>query len=149
MQNICSTTDEEGRFELFLLGPGEKKVTWVTETREWNKMAVSSLHVHLLRMLLPGVPNAARFTFNKEDHTLGNLISSRLRKYKTTVFSGYMVPHPLVPSFELRVQTDGTITPKAAVLQACRDIVQDLDHLSKEFTKEWELKKIANTGGDA
>ena len=59
-----------------------------------------------------------------------------------------MIPHPLVPNFELRVQTDGTLSPKDAVLQACRDIVQDLDHLSKEFTKEWELKKIANTGGD-
>ena len=53
-----------------------------------------------------------------------------------------------MPNFELRVQTDGTLSPKDAVLQACRDIVQDLDHLSKEFTKEWELKKIANTGGD-
>lgn len=79
---------------------------------------------------------------------MGNLISSRLRKYRTTLFAGYIVGHPLVPKFELRVQTDGSIAPKDAVLQACRDIVQDLDHLSKEFTKEWELKKVAGAGAD-
>ena len=59
-----------------------------------------------------------------------------------------MVAHPLVPSFELRVQTDGSIGPRDAVLQACRDIVQDLDALGKEFTKEWELKKIAGEGAE-
>jgi len=48
----------------------------------------------------------------------------------------------------LRITTDGSISPKDAIVQACRDIVQDLDVLSREFTKEWELKKIANTGRD-
>ena len=45
---------------------------------------------------------------------------------------------------ELRVQTDGEVTPRAAVVQACRDLVSDLGILSTEFTKEWELKKMAN-----
>jgi DNA-directed RNA polymerase II subunit RPB11 len=63
-------------------------------------------------------------------------------------FSAYIVAHPLTPAFDLRVTTDGSITPKDAIVQACRDIVQDLDVLSREFTKEWELKKIANTGRD-
>ncbi|KAK5015141.1 DNA-directed RNA polymerase [Cryomyces antarcticus] len=116
------------RFELFLLGDGEKKVTFVPETR---------------------VPNAAIFTFNKEDHTLGNLLRARLLKSPTVLFSGYKVPHPLFATFELRVQTDGSVTPKEALIQACRDIVQDLEKLSQEFTKEWELKKIANTGREA
>ena len=35
------------------------------------------------------------------------------------------------------------MTPKEAVVQACADIVQDLQRLDQEFTKEWELKKIA------
>ncbi|KAF2405460.1 DNA-directed RNA polymerase II subunit RPB11a [Trichodelitschia bisporula] len=113
------------RFELFLLSDGEKKVTWELDTR---------------------VPNTALFTFNKEDHTLGNLISSRLLKYPFITFCAYHVPHPLIPQFILRVSTDGSIAPKEAVLTACRDIVHDLDILSREFTKEWELKKIANTG---
>ncbi|KAF2842806.1 DNA-directed RNA polymerase II subunit RPB11a [Patellaria atrata CBS 101060] len=115
------------RFELFLLGDGEKKVTWALDTR---------------------VPNTAIFTFNKEDHTLGNLLSSRLHKYPTIKFSAYIIPHPLKPSFDLRVTTDGSITPRDAIVQACRDVVQDLEVLSREFTKEWELKKITNIGRD-
>ena len=48
--------------------------------------------------------------------------------------------------FELRVQTDGDITPRAALVQACRDLVNDLGTLSREFTKEWELRKMAGAG---
>ncbi|KAL9095601.1 MAG: hypothetical protein Q9165_002033 [Trypethelium subeluteriae] len=120
--------DDPNRHELILLGDGEKKVTMAIETR---------------------VPNAAVFTFNKEDHTLGELLRSRLHKDKRVTFSGYKVEHPLIPKFDLRVQTDGEITPKDAVLKACRDIVQDLAILSQEFTKEWELKKIARNDADA
>lgn len=48
--------------------------------------------------------------------------------------------------FILRVQTDGTITPKAALMQACKDLVNDLSILSREFTKEWELRKMVGDG---
>lgn len=44
------------------------------------------------------------------------------------------------------MQTDGEVTPKDAVVQACADIVKDLEKLDQEFTKEWELKKIAGQG---
>jgi len=46
------------------------------------------------------------------------------------------------------VSTDGTVTPKDAILIACKDVVQDLAVLAREFTKEWELKKIARMGGE-
>lgn len=52
------------------------------------------------------------------------------------------VPHPLVNKLELRVQTDGEITPKDALLGACHDTVKDLGTLSREFTKEFELRKM-------
>lgn len=96
-----------------------------------------------------GVPNTAIFTFNKEDHTLANLLAARLHKYKYVTFAGYKVPHPLFARFELRVGTDGTVAPKEAIVNACRDIVQDLEVFSREFTKEMELKKIAKAGGEA
>ncbi|KAI9664919.1 MAG: DNA-directed RNA polymerase II core subunit [Bathelium mastoideum] len=124
--NSCDN-DAPYRHELILLGDGEKKVTMAIETR---------------------VPNAAVFTFNKEDHTLGELLRARLHKDKRVIFSGYKVEHPLLPKFDLRVQTDGDITPKEAVLKACRDTVQDLATLSQEFTKEWELKKITRNDAD-
>jgi DNA-directed RNA polymerase II subunit RPB11 len=123
-----------------------------------------------------GIPSSSIFTFNKEDHTLGNLLRSRLLQNPHVIFAGYkvcppwkpcflqiyfevlraflessgmqgsdelsQVPHPLVPKFELRVQTDGEITPKDALLAACHDLVKDLGILSREFTKEYELRKM-------
>lgn len=61
-------------------------------------------------------------------------------------FAAYKVPHPLFAKIELRVQTDGSLTPKEAVLRCCADVINELGALDREFTKEWELKKIANTG---
>lgn len=40
------------------------------------------------------------------------------------------------------MQTDGEITPKDALLAACHDTVRDLGTLSREFTKEFELRKM-------
>ena len=58
------------------------------------------------------------------------------------LFAWYKVPHPLVPKFQLRVQTDGEVTPKDAIIAACNDLVKDLGTLSREFTKEYELRKF-------
>lgn len=126
-QHVTFNADDfdDLRFELFLLDEGQKKVEWKEETR---------------------VPHTAIFTFNKEDHTLGNLLSQRLLKYDYIVFSAYKVPHPLFATFELRVQTDGTITPKDAIIRACRDIVQDLQRLNDSFQQEWLGKKIVSEG---
>lgn len=52
------------------------------------------------------------------------------------------VPHPLFPTFELRVQTDGEITPKEAVIASCRDLVAELGSLDREFKREYELRKM-------
>ncbi|CAF9940548.1 MAG: DNA-directed RNA polymerase II core subunit [Heterodermia speciosa] len=120
-------TNMRDSFELFLLGDEEKKVTEAIDTR---------------------IPSTSIFTFNKEDHTLGNMIRGRLVTNQRVVFAGYKVPHPLFPTFELRVGTDGSITPRAAVLQACRDLVTDLSTLSREFTKEYELRKMVSEGAN-
>jgi hypothetical protein len=57
------------------------------------------------------------------------------------------VPHPLFATFELRVQTDGEITPKEALAACCKAIVSDLGQLSREFTKEFELRKMIGGEG--
>ncbi|KAI4118980.1 MAG: hypothetical protein LQ345_001062 [Seirophora villosa] len=115
------------RFELFLLGDGEKKVTEETDTR---------------------IPSTSVFKFNKEDHTLGNMLRARLLQSPHVLFSGYKVPHPLFSNFDLRIQTDGTMTPRQALVQACKDLVTDLGLLSREFTKEWELRKMVGESMD-
>ena len=45
---------------------------------------------------IAGTPSTSIFTFNKEDHTLGNLLRSRLLQTPHVTFSAYKVPHPLV-----------------------------------------------------
>ncbi len=86
------------RFELFLLGDGEKKVTEETDTRMssaatillgWSPTACAHESPHL------GIPSTSVFTFNKEDHTLGNMLRARLLQSPHVLFSGYKVPHPL------------------------------------------------------
>merc|ERR1711892_929014 len=62
-------------FESFLLFDGEKKITREQDTK---------------------VPNAAIFTLNKEDHTLGNLIRHQLLKDPNVLFAGYKNPSPFV-----------------------------------------------------
>ena len=82
------------RFETFLLGDGEKKVTEEPDT---------SKHSHHTIQPVPstdcwsavGVQSASVFTFNREDHTLGNMLRSRLKQSPHVLFSGYKVPHPL------------------------------------------------------
>jgi DNA-directed RNA polymerase II subunit RPB11 len=85
------------RFELFLLGDGEKKVTETPDTRKLHSHSHSrfiSLAIHVLMMTL-GIPSSSLFIFNKEDHTLGNLLRSRLLQSEHVTFAGYRVPHPL------------------------------------------------------
>ncbi|KAK6343970.1 DNA-directed RNA polymerase II core subunit [Orbilia brochopaga] len=109
------------RFELFIMQDGEEKITAVDETR---------------------VPNCVVFTFVKEDHTLGNLLRSQLLKDPKVVFAGYKVPHPLIPNFELRVQTTDETNPRAALIKASQDLIKDLTIFRNNFTREWELKKM-------
>ena len=42
----------------------------------------------------------------------------------------------------MRVGTDGTKTPKDAIIDVCRDILMDLDKVNNEFTKELELYNL-------
>lgn len=93
------------------------------------------------------MPNTSIFTFNKEDHTLGNLLRAYLLKHPNVTFSAYKMPHPLVSSFELRVQTDGAVTPRQAVVQTCRELVSTLGQTSRVFTREMELYRIAHQEG--
>ena len=51
--------------------------------------------------------------------------------------------------FILRIQTDGSLTPRAALVQSCKELVNDLSILSREFTKEWELRKMVGDGAKA
>ncbi|KAL8946132.1 MAG: hypothetical protein Q9183_007947 [Haloplaca sp. 2 TL-2023] len=76
------------------------------------------------------------------------MLRARLFQSPHVIFSGYKHNHPLFSKFELRVGTDGSLTPRQAVIQACSDLVNELGLLSREFTKEWELRKMVGETAD-
>ncbi|EXJ96309.1 hypothetical protein A1O1_01435 [Capronia coronata CBS 617.96] len=110
--------------EAFLLGPGEKRIELKIDTR---------------------TPNTEIFVFNKEDHTLGGLLVDKLLKNSHVLFAAYRVPHPLFARFELRVQTDGEISPKEALVASSSEIIRDFETLKTNFTREYELRKMVGS----
>lgn len=74
----------------------------------------------------------------------GYVCRAMLISMSTDPLTTPQVPHPLTPNFQLRVQTDGIITPRQAVVNAAQALIKDLGILSREFTKEYELRKMAN-----
>ncbi|CAL1267345.1 unnamed protein product [Larinioides sclopetarius] len=99
-------------FESFLLFEGEKKITIEKDTK---------------------VPNAAIFTVNKEDHTLGNLIRTQLLKDPNVLFAGYKNPHPLEYKILIRVQTVMEYSPQEAFTNAITDLISELSLLEERF----------------
>lgn len=109
--------------------------------------------------------NTSDFILKKEDHTLGNLLSEHLKAHPNVYMAGYKrksirnfmfietfeadsapVAHPNVPELFIRVQTDGSITPRDVFISVCEKLIKQLALLQREFTREWELRRITNTG---
>lgn len=106
------------------------------------------------------IPNAATIKVVKQDHTLANMVrgcvhstllslpspawpfSSQLLSMPQVLFAGYKVPHPLHPYFLVKIQTDGTITPTAALEQACTKLIGTLSSLEAKFKREFSFKDV-------
>jgi DNA-directed RNA polymerase II subunit RPB11 len=107
------------------------------------------------------IPNAATIKIVKQDHTLANMIRgcvpsplpslcsptcgilfSQLHAMPQVLFAGYKVPHPLHPYFLVKIQTDGTITPTAALDQACTKLIGTLSSLEAKFKREFSFKDV-------
>ncbi|KAL2268594.1 hypothetical protein VTJ83DRAFT_3440 [Remersonia thermophila] len=116
------------RFELFVLQEGEKKIT---------------------EKVVSGMSNCSDFLLLKEDHTLGNLLSTYLRMAPHVMFAAYKVGHPNVPEVLIRVQTDGSITPREALLTTLKQLVALYGQLGREFQKELALRKYADQSENA
>ena len=107
-------------FESFLLFDGEKKITREQDTK---------------------VPNAAIFTLNKEDHTLGNMIRHQLLKDPNVLFAGYKNPSPFVNQIIIRVQTTSDYTPNDAFINAITDLLSELSLFEERFKEQLKEKK--------
>ncbi|KAN0113917.1 DNA-directed RNA polymerase, RBP11-like dimerization domain containing protein [Russula decolorans] len=109
------------RYELLVLDEGEKPVEVTEDTK---------------------IPNAATIKVVKQDHTLANMVRGQLLSMPQVLFAGYKVPHPLHPYFLVKVQTDGTITPTAALEQACTKLIGTLSSLEAKFKREFSFKDV-------
>ncbi|KAH7073502.1 putative DNA-directed RNA polymerase II subunit RPB11a [Paraphoma chrysanthemicola] len=79
--------------------------------------------------------NTSVFTFNKEDHRLGILISQRLLMRDHVKFAAYQVEHPHADLFKVRVSTDGSVSLKDAAVECCTYGRHDLGKLENSFQK--------------
>lgn len=59
-------------------------------------------------------------------------------------FAGYRMPHPLDHMFELKVQSDGSVTPIAATQQTVDGLIGQLAVLEDRLRAEVRRAKSAN-----
>lgn len=52
-----------------------------------------------------------------------------------------------MPEVLIRVQTDGTLTPKEALVKVCRQLVKLYGQVGSEFQKELALRQYADREG--
>lgn len=75
------------------------------------------------------------FIYPEQEHTLGVLLRNRLLDNPEVVFAAYKVPHPMIRSVEVRVQTMPTTSTEIVVKQAIDEINANLDDFEVAFNK--------------
>ncbi|KAH7424448.1 hypothetical protein KP509_11G009300 [Ceratopteris richardii] len=102
------------RYERFVVPEGMKKVNYERDMK---------------------IMNAATFTVQREDHTIGNIIRMQLHRDPNVLFSGYKLPHPLQYKVLIKIQTTSQSSPMQAYNQAINDLDKELDCLKESFVK--------------
>ncbi|KAL5983652.1 hypothetical protein ACLOJK_017742 [Asimina triloba] len=100
------------RYERFVVPEGVKKVSYERDTK---------------------IINAASFTVEREDHTIGNILRMQLHRDPNVLFAGYKLPHPLQYKIIVRIHTTSQSSPMQAYDQAIKDLDKELDHLKSAF----------------
>ncbi|KAJ0095208.1 hypothetical protein Patl1_17174 [Pistacia atlantica] len=72
------------RYERFVVPEGTKKVSYERDTK---------------------IINAASFTIEREEHTIGNILRMQLHRDENVLFAGYKLPHPLQYKIIVRLES--------------------------------------------
>ncbi|XP_077210302.1 DNA-directed RNA polymerase, RBP11-like protein [Tasmannia lanceolata] len=103
------------RYERFVVPEGTKKVSYERDTK---------------------IINAASFTIEREDHTVGNILRMQLHRDPDVLFAGYKLPHPLQYKIIVRIHTTSRSSPTQAYKQSINDLDKELNHLKSGFADE-------------
>ena len=88
------------------------------------------------------VPNCGTVTFQREDHTIGNLLRHQLLSQDKVRFAAYQLPHPLLHEMYLRVETtEPAHTPLMAIDRAFDALVTEVSQIDQRFKDEVEKRK--------
>ena len=79
-----------------------------------------------------------KLVFESKDlgHTICNVLKKELWNDSHVKVATYSVRHPLVSKPKMIVETDGSETPKAALLAAVQRLKKVSEKFRKEFSKE-------------
>jgi len=80
-------------------------------------------------------PKRFVFEVKGQDHTLLNLIKSRLWLNKHVKVSTYTIAHPLVGVPRMIVETDGEAKPRKAVIDSSEAARKDVAEFKQELKK--------------
>lgn len=116
-------TNAPDRYERFVVPEGVDKITVEKDTK---------------------VANAAKFTLQREDHTIGNILRMQLHRDEHVLFAGYQIPHPLEHRLIVKVQTNGRKTPVAAVEDALTALTDEYADIQEQFREQVAAKSAGN-----
>ena len=93
--------------------------------------------------VLKRTSNELKIEVEGEGHTLCNVLQKSLLEDDTIEMAGYNVPHPLVDSAIVYINTKGQRKPEAAVKEATKKILSQSKEFRKSFKKalkNWQRK---------
>lgn len=87
---------------------------------------------------------AGTFTVFLEDHTIGNITRMQLLQDERVRFAGYKAPHPLEHRIQVRIQTNGQITPHQALSDSLTTLSTTIKTLQAQFEKQMKTMTSAH-----
>ena len=90
------------------------------------------------------IDNTSIFIINKEDHTFGNAVKMMLLRNPKVRYVAYRKPHPLENKIEIKIQTNGEITPLKAFREALKNLDNDIDDCIKQLNDEMQMNMKNN-----
>ncbi|EMF11644.1 DNA-directed RNA polymerase I and III 14 KDA polypeptide [Sphaerulina musiva SO2202] len=100
-----------------------------------------------LTLLRGSTDTAASFAFEKEDHTLGNVLRYLISKNPDVEFVGYSIPHPSEAFMNLRIQTWDNVSVFEVLRKGLQDLEDMCDVIEEKFVASRDEFKISHPDG--